>query len=276
MKKTYLFLLITLAVFSSCKVIAPDYSSLRQQTKLQTMLPPLKPIIDMQSLENAYSSGMVVTAGRAYSRANTFGGVSTSGLSTSTYQADPKVQDVAQLFEKEVKNNISNFIGEQKGSIRLKIMNYNCTIHSMIFKYMLSSMGAGLLMLIPTYSTIDKMLSDYNTGGGLTLMFTAMLAPMIPLNFVFKPNASQEVELEVEIYNQRGDVIGRYSSFGSEKFVCNQVAGFNRVYNERASNLKVVKEALENVKGQIDKDSARLLAELNKGNNDNVKVQVIP
>ena len=147
----------------------------------------------------------------------------------------------------------------------------------MLFKYMLSSMGAGLLMLIPTYSTIDKMLSeDYNIGGGLTLMFTAMWAPMIPLNYVIKPNASQEVELEVEIYNQRGDVIGRYSSFGSEKFVSSQYWGFFRVYNERASNLKVVKEALENVKGQIDKDSARLLAELNKGNNDNVKVQVIP
>lgn len=275
MKKTYLFLLITITVFSSCKVIPPDYSSLRQQKKLQTMLPPLKPIIDMQSLENAYSSGMIVTAGRAYSRANTFGGVSTSGLSTSTYQADPRVQDVAQLFENEVKNNISNFIGEQKGSVRLKIIKYNCNIKNKAYEYVLSSAAAGGLLCVPLYSTIDKMLYN-DIGGGLLFTTAVIIAPYFPFNYVFKPNASQQVEIEVEIYNQRGDAIGRYSSYGSETFVSSNFWGFNRVYNTRASNLKVVKEALENVKNQIDKDSARLLAELNKGSNENVKVQIIP
>lgn len=275
MKKTYLFLLITVAVFSSCKVIAPDYSSLRQQKKLQTMLPPLKPIIDMQSLENAYSSGMVVTSGNAYSRNSVFGGVATSGLSTSTYQADPRVQDVAQLFENEVKNNISNFIGEQKGSVRLKITNYNCTINNKFLGYILSSTAAGALLTIPFYPTLNNMSYD-ETGVKILSMFTVLIVPYIPLSYVFKPNASQQVEIEVEIYNQRGDVIGRYSSYGSEKFVSRNFWSFKKVYNTRASNLKVVKEALENVKGQIDKDSARLLAELNKGNNDNVKVQIIP
>ena len=276
MKKTYLFLLVTIVVFSSCKVIAPDYSSLKQQNKLRTMLPPLEPIIDMQSLENAYSTGQVISTGGAYSRNSSLGGVITSGISTSTYHADARVQEVAQLFEKEVKNNISNYIGEKKGSIRFKITSYDCAINAKIFEYILSSAGAGLLLSIPFIPMWDKMSQNYNTGGMLVSMLGVQITPYIPLSFVFKPKASQQVEIEVEIFNQKGDAIGRYTSFGSEKYICNNYWGFNRVYNTRASNLKVVKEALENVKNQIDKDSARLLAELNKGSNENVKVQIIP
>jgi hypothetical protein len=229
---------------------------LQPRNEITSKLPALEPISYVSTLENAYSKGQSISIGSAYST-GVLGGAITVGSALTTNYADKRVNDALTIFERDVKENISNYIGTKKGSISFKITNSSYSVKSKIGAYFGAWLGTTALMYIPIY---PKMTSSDNVGG---IVATAFIIPMIPALIypaIFKPTATQNVEIEVEILNLQGNVIGRYSGIGAGMYKSTMYQFPQDV--QRVVNTEALKNALQEVKSKIDKDGIRLLAEL--------------
>jgi len=255
MTKTISLLVIITISLSSCRS-AFEFSSLQPKGGISSKLPSLEPVTYVSTLENAYSKGQSISVGSAYST-GVMGGAITVGSALTTNYADKRVNDALVIFERDVKDNITNYIGDKKGSISFKITNSSYILKSRLGGYMGAWLGTTALMYIPIY---PKMESSENIGAVTAAAFAVPLIPALIYPAIFKPKAIQNVEIEVEILNLQGKVVGRYTGLGIGIYKSSMYSFPKDV--QRIVNAEAVKSALQEIKAKIDKDNNLLITEL--------------
>ncbi len=190
------------------------------------LLPALEPVVDINNLETTYSAGGV------YSVANNFGSIyaqnprwanwaQTTTMNTTAYK-DARVSDVINIFEKEVKENISSPYGTRKGYISLKL-GYRGT-------------GSALQYYIPSILSL----------GTLNL-----------LGFPFD-QSSQSLEVQVEIWNNKREMVKRYVETVYDDQYVAMYWGYNEQDVWRKLAADNIKHALENIRFRINGDASEI------------------
>jgi hypothetical protein len=226
MKKFFLVPVILAILLTGCKSIY--LSELKPTPKNTKLLPPLEPIVNIESLESAYSSGSSVVEVSKYNTRpsnSTFLGIASS---TSTIYKDKRIQDAITIFERDVTDNISNPFGEKKGSITCRIvageqsMKDNWVWATAFSAFTLNLFG------IPLYSSVTN------------------------------------IDVEVDIYSKNNNLIGKYSATGYSKVWVALYWGYDETSASRKSAYSAFKLALNEIKLKIQDDNERLTLELNE------------
>lgn len=255
MTKIIYILVVGTIFFSSCRS-AFEFASLQPKGGLSSKLPSLEPITFISTLENAYSKGQSYSVGSAYSFGKNRSAVSV-GSALTTYFTDKRVNDALVIFERDVKDNITNYIGEKKGSISFKITNSSYVLKHKRFTHILAFGGTAALLgiaLEPTMEASDDPGVQMSSAAAITVIPALIYAAII------KPKAIQNIEIEVEILNLQEKVIGRYTGIGVGVYKSNMYT-FPKDVN-RIVNAEAIKNALQEIKTKIDIDSNKLINEL--------------
>lgn len=231
MTQKLLFAALLTVTFYSCKTL--QVSDLRPPYPANPKLPALTAKIDVQSLQNSYSSGSTLSQGVGV-------GVPVGGIAIGTFAGssisfpDKRQQDIVILFERDVNDNIC-FGNQTKGSIELKITFSN-------------TKEGGWEYFAPAVLT-----------AGLAWAFG------MPMNTV-----TQTLELQVEIKNSQNVTIGKYISNAKAKAKVAAYSGYKKgdaPYMVQASvgrkaNIDAYNIAMKEIKEKIQSDYTRLINEL--------------
>jgi hypothetical protein len=225
MKKVIQFIIIALLA-SSC--VSIKQSDFHQIPKNSVLLPALETRFDLYSFESAYSLGTTSGSSVGYGTAVSNSSAIVISGGTSIHSRDPRIQDAITIFDRNVKENITNPYGEKKGYIVCKMADGS------------SKLSIGLVVL-----------------SGLTLC--------IP-NLFGMPFGSYKtyLDVEVEIYNMRDELIGRYSEICSEKAWMACYWGYSDKNASIKSAVDAFSCALSSINDQIVDDADRLNHELSK------------
>lgn len=256
MRKTVFPLFVFLLLFTSCGSVF-EFSMLQPRGEISNKLPSLEPEVYISTLENAYTKGSSISSGSAYSF-GALGGVITTGAASTTNYADKRVNDVIVLFERDMKENVTNYIGEKKGNVTLKITNSSYIPKPKLGSFFGAWLGATALVFAPLYSS---MVNSENIGYtvGLSLGIPSVTALVVPA--FIKPEAIQSLEIEVEITDNENNVIGRYSGYGQGQ-IKSTMYKFPRDA-QRIVNIEAFKDAMKQVKEKIAEDATRIKQTLN-------------
>lgn len=217
------FLVVTVVLFSSCLTIKT--SDLRPLNKNSSLLPALDPKPDIGSFESVFSIGKSVGFSSSLSR--------TTALNVSTLKRDARVQDVITIFDREVKDNITQQFGDKKGYIVCKIVSGNLR------------------------------------GGGYGWAILSGMTFLVP-NLFGMPfyTYTTSLDVEVEIFDLSNKLIAKYDAQCSNKVkvtLYNGYDGFGEHSSAaRISSINAFKGAMEDIKSKIEKDSNILIGLLNK------------
>lgn len=255
MRNTLTLLIIIIISLTSCRS-AFEFSMLQPKNEISVKLPSLEPVTYISTLENAYSKGQSISIGSAYAT-GTLGGAIAVGSALTTNFADKRVNDALVIFERDVKENISTYVGAKKGSISLKITNSNYVVKSKIGAFFGAWLGTTALLYIPIY---PKMTASENVGAITATAFAVPLITGLIYPAIFKPSATENIEIEVEVLNLKGSVIGRYIGLGTGTYKSTMYKFPSDV--QRVVNSEALKNALQAIKKKIDNDSSRLNMEL--------------
>jgi len=208
MKKiNYLLLLVLMA---SCVSIKP--SVFQPSATNCVKLPNLDPVFDFESFESFFGGTTRVETAE--------------GQTTTVTQRTQGVQDVLTIFERNVRNCITDEFTENKGYIILKLGAANTTT-----------------TILPGVSVI-----------------TGMLLNLIGLPYDI---AKTFIDLEVVIYNNEDKLIGRYSGSATARKPFALYYGYSHSQYVRASKLAAFTQALDVIKEKIANDRDRLVSLLN-------------
>lgn len=208
-----LFIFTLSVLCTSCKTLS--FTEFRPTGKIANSLPALESVIDIRSLENAYSLGSTVSSGIATSN-KVYGSYVTVGSVSSVSYADKRVQDAITLFEREVKDNLTDPEGDKSGYIAFKISN-----------------GGGR-----------------ESGYGLAFLsgLTCGVLNLCGMSFY---NIKTKIEIEVEILDSNQNIISRYVGLGYQKSPIALWRGYNPQDAYRKSNIEALKKAMNDVKEKI-------------------------
>lgn len=228
------YLFVVLVLFSSCATL--NMTDLKPYPKNSSLLPALEPRIDMNSFESAYSMGYSTGTSTGYGTAITKNSAIGIAVNRSSMSKDPRVQDAITIFDRDVKDNITNPYGDKKGYILCKI-----TVGS-------------------------------TKTGGLGWAFLSGLTLMIPNLFGMPFGVNKtSLDLEVEIYDLNENLVGKYNAQCYDKTWIAMYYGYSGFGQDksatpaaRISSINAFKCAMNDIKSQIDKDFVRLNKELNK------------
>ncbi len=134
------------------------------------------------------------------------------------YVRDIRIQDAIMLFDREVKDNLTNPKGKKYGYITCKIVTGECR-----------------------YSPVSAMVS-------LATFFVPNL-----FGFPFN-NHMTHLELEVEVYDSRQQLVARYAATGYSKVPIALWRGYRTTDAYRLSNIKAFKTAMQTIKEKITED----------------------
>lgn len=235
MKRTiYVFGTLLMALMLCSCATTLSLADLRPEGALANPLPTLAPEIDTYSLESVYSSWP-----QRYSR-GTGVGVSLSSTddermsdsyiyidtpSSRRHFRDQRVQDAVTIFTREVTENISRPTGPTRGTVNCRIASGSAEMR-----------GQGLLLLSGCFFLVPSLLG-------------------LPYGF-----SVTELDVNCDIYDSRGDCIGRYNAIGK----CRIPLTFYTSYSstDRKTAVEALKKAMKEIKLQIERDSARLTSAL--------------
>ena len=229
MNLKYIITLVAISfILFSCKT--PHITDLIPENRIDNLLPALEPHIDITSLESAYTSGTTKTSGIGSSLGHNLGIIPISLFSIeSTSRADRRIHETITLFDREVKDKITNPIGENKGFVVLRIAGSN-------------TRASKKVLIIPS------LLSSY------TLNIIGMPA------FFFKT----ELDIEVEIRDLDNNLMGRYRGYGKKEVPVALYYGYRAKLSgnsnttdfpaARKSNTEAFKRAMNDIKSQISRD----------------------
>lgn len=217
-----LILMGIMFLMTSCLTL--NLKDLKPYPKIETLLPTLEPMIDEYSFESAYPTGYNAGYQTTIEQVNDKEVVVNSGFKPDF----SRKQDAITLFNREVKENITNPYGDVKGSIVCKIAGESSVLG-----------GYGWAVL-----------------SGFTFFIPNLLG--MPIG-----NYHTSLDLDVEIYNTSNKLIGSYNAIGNSKIWCAMYYGYSHGSAYRKSNIDAFKLAMKDIKSQIEKDSERLIKELN-------------
>ncbi|MDI9312889.1 MAG: hypothetical protein QM535_21950 [Limnohabitans sp.] len=207
-------------------------TDLKPTPKNSKLLPTLQTRIDISSFESAYTLGTStsISTGTVYGRSRTgTNSTSVSGIgvsvSSTTMSKDPRIQDAITIFDRDVKDNITDPFGESKGYILCKINASNQK----------TNLGWAFL-------------------SGLTLM--------IP-NIFGMPMGSYKITLDVdiEIYNNSEKLIARYNGTAESKKYMAAYWGYGKDV-ERMANITAFRDTLNQIKIAIENDYSNIILKL--------------
>ncbi len=236
MKKLTLLLSLAL-VLGSCASM--KLSELRPSNRNEALLPTLEPIVDMYTLESIYSMEYISDRSMTYTTDTYPVGLGIS-FNNQVYSRDRRVQDILTLFDREVKDNITNPFGEKRGYI------------------------------------VCKIAGGYTGAGGIGWTILSGLTMFIP-NIFGMPleNLQTMLDVEVEIYDLNDKLIGRYNGQGYSKVWVAMFYGYSTdIFDEyqgsasRISNIRAFKQAMNVIKANIAKDHDVLSQKLNQYNRE--------
>lgn len=193
------------------------------------LLPALEPIVNINNLEATYTAGTyngyANNFGSGYGQ-NNWGGWTQTAMIEGTYHKDVRVYDVINIFQKEVKENITSPYGEKKGYITLRLAYRGNDISSF---YILTS----------------------------TLTLYTINFFGYPLNKV-----SQSLEVEVEILNNKKELIKRYvENSVDESYIAMYWGYSDTAYRKVAADN--IRHALEKIRIKINSDAKEIQSKLN-------------
>jgi hypothetical protein len=236
MNKISLILVLFLVIIG-CKSIR--VTDLKVSSPNKQLLPGLEPQINLTSFETAYSLGTTKSTGASGGMGQGLGGGTIVGVgvssSVSTSVKDKRIQDALIIYEREIRENITQGNEKPKGYAICKITTGQTKLG-----------GAGWIIL-----------------SGVTLMIPNIFG--MPYG-----NYKTELEVEVEIQDSCKNTIGRYTGYGFGKATLAAYWGYGGgnghiTGNEsgaRKSNIIAFKMAILEVKNKINADYGRLIKEL--------------
>jgi hypothetical protein len=221
-------LLIVGLIFTITSCATYKMTDLIPSQKNDILLPALEPKIDINSFESAYSLGESSTSGTGYKSSLSNNSSIVVANSNTTMYKDKRIQDAITIFDRDVKDNITNPYGDRKGYILCRIADRN-----------------------------------YVEGEGWAALsgFTLCIFNLFGMPFGY---CQTSLDLEVEIYNKSDNLVGRYRSVGFNKTWIAIYYGYGIYSAPRISSINAFKSAMNDIKLQIGKDANRLLIELNK------------
>lgn len=225
MKKTILTLFFLIC---SCKSITyQDVNPTKQPNS--NLLPALESVVDINNLESVYTSGSyqgsIDNFGSAYGTGNWGGWLQTSSINGTHYK-DSRVNDVINVFNKEVKENISSPYGTKKGYIVLKL-GYRGNDHG--YQYMIPS-----LLSLGTLNILG-----------------------FPADKI-----TQSLEIEVEIWNNKKELVKRYVENVLDYNYVAMYWGYRQPVILRKVAADNIKQGLEKIRYQINNDAAEIKQKL--------------
>lgn len=225
MKKLFLVVLF----LCSCKsIVYEDVNPVIQPNT--NLLPAMDSIVDINNLESTYSSGsysaFANNVGAGYGANNFAGWLQTTAINGTNHK-DARVNDVINIFNKEVKENITNPYGKKKGYIVLRL-GYRANEYA----------GEYLLPSLLTLGIIN---------------FTGFPAGKV----------TQSLEVEVEILNKNKELIKRYTETVYNSNYIAMYWGYNEVSIHRKNAADNMKQALEKIRLKIDSDANEISKKLN-------------
>lgn len=201
---------------NGCRTIAFD--EFRPEMPNSRLLPSLHVHIDTLSLESFYWNDQSTHA--------FFDDHLNPPPFRHRYIRDIRVQDAITLFERDVKDNLTNPIGHKFGFITCKVVTGECR-----------------------YSAVNT--------------FVSVATLFIPNIFGMPFNSHMtHLELEVEVYDSRQHLLGRYAATGSSKVPIALWRGYRTADAYRLSNIKAFKAAMRRIKEKIAKDYEAINQEL--------------
>lgn len=229
----YTLTIVVLTAFFMTSCASMKMTDLKPEPKNNKLLPTLEPRVDLSSFESAYTLGSTTSnsAGTVYGQTRTNQNrTSTIGIgsstTTSTSIKDPRIQDAITIFDRDVKDNISDPFGESKGIILCKINASN------------QKQNLGWAFL-----------------SGLTLM--------VP-NIFGMPIGSYKItlDLDIEIYNNAEKLIARYNGIANKKIYMAAYWGYGKDA-VRVANIMAFRDAMNQIKMQIENDYDNIILKLN-------------
>lgn len=218
-------LFVLLVVLCSCKSITykdvtPDIAP------NDKLLPALEPVVDVYNLEAVYSAGGAESSADTYYNMPANANWSSSSSANITYYKDSRVRNAINIFNKEVKENITNPFGKKKGYIVLRLGYRGVNDNSWLF--------------IPSMVTV----------------FTANLVGF-PVDYI-----KQSQEVEVEIYNNKKELVKRYGCYVSSQAAVAMWWGYgSNIWTKLAADN--IKEALSQIRFQIGDEADDIIDKLN-------------
>lgn len=201
-------LILISILLTACRSI--PFEEFRSEVRNPQLLPALHIAIDSLSLETFY-----------WHDQTTYDYIDDewhTQLYKYPYVRDIRVQDAIMLFERDVKDNLTNPRGNKYGYITCKIVTGECR-----------------------YSAVNALLS-------LATLFIPNLFGL-PFN-----NHMTHLEIEVEVYDTRENLVARYDATGYSKVPIALWRGYRTSDAYRLSNMKAFKLALEDIKKKIAQD----------------------
>lgn len=209
---------------SSCKSIY--ISEFEPTGSITKKLPPLHCKFDMSSLTSVFgisnTQGTATGAGSYIGNSDTYMGFTNYDLQTTQ---SPSINDLQIMFEHEVRNNICNMYGTPKGYAVCKILRG----------------------------------SNRRAGGGYT--FFSILGGYCLINLLGFPfgTARTDLQIQVDIYNLDGSLVGTYKSpYIKKKVFIALYYGYTKYDGKRKTAIEAFKSCMEDIKAQISNDSQRL------------------
>ena len=149
----------------------------------------------------------------------------TTSMSGTAFK-DIRVNDVINIFNKEVKENITYPYGEKKGYITVKL----------------------------GYRGVDE--------NGFYI-FTSILT-LFSVNFIGFPMSrmTQSLEVEVEIWNKQKEMVSRYVENVQDSGYCAMYWGYNASNLTRKVSADNIKQALQKIRYRINLDAPQIKRKL--------------
>lgn len=192
------------------------------------LLPALEPVVSLNNLEATYTagtySGYANNFGSGYGQNNWAGWLQTTAIE-GIYHKDIRVYDVINIFQKEVKENITSPYGEKKGYITLKL--------------------------------------GYRENNNSLFYVTTSTLTLYTMNFLGYPfnKISQSLEIEVEIWNKKKELIKRYVENSTDECYIAMYWGYSASAHRKVA-ADNIRHALEKIRLRINSDAKEIKTKL--------------
>lgn len=218
--------LIVMILLNGCASLYMN-ESIPIKDNYSNLLPPLAPIMDIQSLENVFGIATTNSSESSYSTHYLLGQTGMSfnnGYSSSTIYRDPAIHDLTTYFEKDATTNICQQYGIRKGYITCQVVNGYSGV-----RIGMRWIGAYPLLGIP-----------YLLG--------------MP-----SKKAKTSLMVKIDIYDGAKNLVGSYTSdFHYDKRYVALYYGYSASDAKHKTALEAFKACMEDVKAKIRADYDRL------------------
>lgn len=228
MKKFFWLSALFLVLFTGCKSLYT--SDLQPKKRITKQLPPLTPVMDIASLENAF--GISSTTSNSFATGGMFFNTPyVSGTTNSTTYRDKSINDLQVLFNRDVEGAICEANGERKGFITCRVIDGGKKVG----------------------------------GGGYTV--ASWIGAYCFINLLGFPHGRYKAafQLEVSIYDAQQNKIATYTSPYIMKKAWRAIYyGYCKEPGLRKVAILAYNDCMDNIKLQINKDADKIKQALNK------------